>query len=66
MKTTIPVGTIIKTRYKGSIEYSKVVELPLRYHNGDSKFALQYCELTADEMKNAVKAVWKGESLEQR
>ena len=66
MKTKIPVGTIVKVRYKGDYEYAKVVELPTAFQHGDDKYALHYFVMKEEEKKNAVKAVWRGYTLEQR
>jgi len=66
VKTTIPVGTIVKLRHKGDFEYAKIVDLPITHHNGDDKFGVQYFVITEEEKKQAVKAVWKGTTLEQR
>ena len=68
MKTTIPVGTIVRMKYQGEYECAKVVLLPPQFHKGDDKFGVQHFEASEAEMKASVKAVWKngGTTLEKR
>jgi hypothetical protein len=78
MKTSIPAGTLVKTKRNGQWEYSKVVEFPrnpdgtakgglkgMVYEKGDD-FGLAFYQPTKKEALTAVKAVWKGITLEAR
>ena len=64
MKTSIPVGTIVKIKRHGEWEYAKVVLQSGLFRISEGIFALELAPRTPEEIAKAVHAKWgKGEEL---